>query len=101
MKLNRKLPRNGGGTGGWIDIRLLDESGGYAVVVELKTPDWDRMTGHRVRPDALRHARQLWRYINSELEDYDVTPSLDYPSSPSDIERKVEAILNERGVQAV
>ena len=91
------------GRRGRIDLRLVDEEEGHSVVVETKATDWDKMAPHRVRPNALRHARQLWRYIDAELEDRPVLPALVYPTEPSTPGRKkeIEAILHERLIQVV
>jgi hypothetical protein len=70
------------GRRGRIDLLLRDEEEGHSVVVETKATDWDSMAPHRVRPNALRHARQLWRYINAELEGGPVIPALVYPAEP-------------------
>ena len=91
------------GRRGRIDLRLVDEEDGHSVVVETKATDWDRMASHRVRPNALRHARQLWRYIDAELESRQVLPALVYPNEPDTPGRKkeIESILNERFIQVV
>lgn len=91
------------GKRGRLDIRWLDEEEGHVVVVELKATDWDTMADHRIRPNALRHARQTWRYIEAELKEYSVSPALVYPSSPTTPGRKeeVEAILHEQAIQVV
>lgn len=91
------------GKRGRIDLRLVDDEEGHSVVVETKATNWDRMAPHRVRPNALRHARQLWRYINAELQGGPVLPALVYPVEPETSGRKeeVEAILHERYIQVV
>lgn len=98
-----EAPSRWKGKRGRIDIRLFDAEEGYTVVVELKATDWDKMRPHRVRPNALRHARQIWRYIEAELRDNDVIPALVYPSPPESPGRKqeIEAILDERSIQVV
>ena len=91
------------GRRGRIDLRLVDDDEGHAIIVETKATDWDRMAPHRVRPNTLRHARQLWRYIDAELEDGAVLPALVYPAEPNTPGRKdeIEAILHERSIQVV
>jgi len=89
---------------GRIDIKLDQAEEGLAVVVELKATNWDKMSSYRVRPNALRHARQLWRYVESELaEGHDVIPAMVYPVEPQTPGRKeeIEAILNDLGIQVV
>jgi hypothetical protein len=77
------------GKRGRIDIRIVDEEEGISIVVELKATNWDMVAAHRIRPNVLRHARQIWRYIDTELNDnIDVVPALVYPSSPcSDVQK--------------
>jgi hypothetical protein len=91
------------GKRGRVDIRLKLEEDGQTVLVEIKATNWDRLKEHRVRPTALRHARQIWRYIEDHLSPLDVTPAIVYPSPPTIPGRKeqVEEILNERGIQVV
>jgi hypothetical protein len=91
------------GKRGRIDLRLVDTEEGHSVLVEIKASDWDRMAPHRVRPNALRHARQLWRYIDAELEGGPVLPAIVYPVEPETPGRKeeIEAILHERSIQVV
>lgn len=58
----------------------------------------------RVRPTAMKHARQIWRYIEAHLTPLeDVIPAIVYPSPPITAGRKeqVEEILNERGIQVI
>ena len=92
-----------GGKKGRIDI-LVEELGDFVSVIEVKASDWNRMAPHRVRPNALRHARQIWRYINREVDaGKDVCPGVVYREAPNDanIKGQVEGILNERGIQVV
>jgi hypothetical protein len=88
---------------GRIDIRI-DELEDFVSVVEIKATDWNKILPHRIRPTALRHARQQWRYIEKEVDDgIEVCPGLVYPQQPSDPERKngIEEILNSRMIQVV
>jgi hypothetical protein len=47
---------------GRIDIKIDD--GKDIAVVEIKATDWDRLKPGSIRSTALRHARQIWRYID-------------------------------------
>jgi hypothetical protein len=47
---------------GRIDIRIDD--GTDIAVVEIKATNWDRLKRGTIRRMALRHARQIWRYID-------------------------------------
>ena len=91
------------GKRGRVDIRLNLEEDGHVVIVEIKATDWDRLNEGRIRPTALRHAHQIWRYIEAHLSPLDVTPAIVYPSPPNTPSRKkqIEEILNERGIQVV
>ncbi len=91
------------GKRGRIDIKLHDSDEGHTVVVELKATNWNKIKGDRVRSNALRHARQIWRYIEAELRESPVLPAIIYPHIPKSIEKKeeVESILNERLIQVV
>jgi hypothetical protein len=91
------------GKRGRIDLRLVDREEGHSVLVEIKASYWDRMAPHRVRPNALRHARQLWRLVDAELEGGPVLPAIVYPVEPETPGRKeeIEAILHERSIQVV
>lgn len=91
------------GKKGRVDIRLIDAEEGHTIVAEIKATYWDVMKPHRVRPNALRHARQIWRYIEAELQSQPVLPALIYPSSPKTPGRKeqIEKILNDRLIQVV
>ncbi len=94
------------GKRGFVDLRLrlMDVEEGHAVLVEIKASDWDRMAPHRVRPNALRHARQIWRYIEPELlEERLVSPALVYPKESETPGRKeeIEEILHDQAIQVV
>ena len=88
---------------GRIDLRLIDLGEGHTILVEVQASNWDRMAPHRVRPNALRHARPIWRYIEAELIDRPVLPAIVYPSEPDTPGRKeeIEGILHERLIQVV
>ena len=55
------------GKRGRVDFRLKLAEDGHTVIVEIKATNWDRLKEHRVRPTTLRHARQIWRYIEDHL----------------------------------
>jgi hypothetical protein len=91
------------GKRGRVDLRLIDTEEGHTVLAEIKASNWDRMAPHRIRPNVLRHARQIWRYIEAELENQPVLPALVYPNEPATPGRKeeIESILHERLIQVV
>lgn len=73
-----------------------------SAIFEIKATNWDAIAPLRIRPNALRMARQLWRYMDAaiEVESQSVQAYLIFPSAPSDIyvRRVVEMILAERGI---
>lgn len=92
------------GKKGRIDIYVPEAGKGLVSVAEIKATDWDRIPEVRIRQNALRHTRQIWRYIEAELErGVAVSPGLIYPREPRKrgVKDLVEKILNERGVQCV
>ena len=91
------------GKRGRVDIRLNIEEDEHVVIVEIKATAWDKLKEHRIRPTALRHARQIWRYIEDHLSPLAVIPAIVYPAPPTTPGRKeqVDKILGERGIQVV
>jgi hypothetical protein len=98
-----ETPANWKGKQGRVDIRIDIPENHQIVVIEIKASDWDKMKPHRVRPNALRHVRQVWRYIEAYVSPRDVIPALVYPSTPKISGRKeeIEAILDENSIAAV
>ena len=98
-----EAPTQWKGKRGRVDIRLNLEEDGHIVIVEIKATNWDKLKEHRVRPTALRHASQIWRYIEDHLSPLDVTPAIVYPPQPTIPGRKeqVQEIMDERGIQVV
>lgn len=98
-----EAPTQWQGKKGRVDIRLAFPEKNMIVLVEIKATNWDAMRPHRVRPNALRHVRQLWRYIEADLDPMDVIPAIVYPAAPLDPVRKqeVERILGDHLIQTV
>ena len=98
-----EAPTEWKGKRGRVDIKLQLQEDGSVVIVEIKATNWDNLKEHRIRPTALRHSRQIWRYIEAHLTPLDVIPALVYPTPPVTSGRKeqIEEILNERGIQVV
>ncbi len=99
-----EVPTKRKGKSGRIDIRV-DELGDFVSIIEIKATNWNKILPHRLQQTAQRHARQVWRYIEKEVEKdgLDVCPGIIYPEEPSDagVKDLVEKILNDQGIQVV
>ena len=83
---------------GRIDI-VAHQDDGTKVVVETKATDWETMADYRVRPNVLRHIRQLMRYVYYFVDQgIGVHPALVYHQSPTNPERKQQ--VEEIGLEA-
>ncbi|MDY6989291.1 MAG: hypothetical protein SWQ30_14680 [Thermodesulfobacteriota bacterium] len=84
---------------------LVEELGDFVFVVEIKASDWDRMTEGNVVRNVRRQIRQIWSYVEAELELYDkqVSPGVISPKQPRDPERLrlIESLFNAEGIQVV
>ncbi len=91
------------GRSGRIDTHVqADEE--LVAVVEVKDSNWDAMAPKRVRPNARRYARQIWTYIESQLEDgRQVSPGIIFPKRPQVAGRReeVERLFDEEGIPVV
>jgi hypothetical protein len=55
---------------GRVDLLVVPHGGEVAaVVVEIKSTDWDALADHRVRPNLRSHLRQLQRYLDVYVAD--------------------------------
>ena len=73
-----------GGARGRVDI-WLDAEKNFAVVVEVKSTDWDRVRRRRVREYVRRHGLQLHEYLaGTDLLERDVSMHMVYPRAPVD-----------------
>lgn len=89
---------------GRIDIFVDDDSDdNHVAVVEIKASDWDKMKPKAIRRNAMRQVRQIWSYVDAqlELEGKEVSPGIIFPTRPSDPERlkTIETIFNDSGIQ--
>jgi len=88
---------------GRIDV-LIDTRDGSLTIIEIKSTDWDKIKQHRIRPNALRHIRQVIGYLMHFHErGRDVCLAVCYPSAPSSSRRRraIEDIFDEKRVQVV
>lgn len=91
------------GRRGRVDI-LVDPDESMVAVVEIKASDWDRMAAANVRRNVRRQVRQIWSYIESQLEQgKDVCPGIIFPERPNDLERLelIESLFEEEGIPVV
>lgn len=91
---------------GRIDIFVDDDSNeNHVAVVEIKASDWDKMKPKAIRRNAMRQVRQIWSYIDAqlELEGKEVSPGIIFPRRPSNPKRlkEIETIFNDSGIQVV
>jgi len=90
------------GRGGRIDVHV--RGGDNVAVVEIKASDWDRMSDRAVRRNVRRQIRQIWSYIESQLEDSgSVSPGVIFPKRPCDPARRslIEEIFYDDGIVVV
>lgn len=95
------------GRRGRIDVFVDDDDS--VSVVEIKHTDWDRMKPAAVRRNARRYARQLWQYIDSQLQGLgedkvrDVCPGIIFPNRPVDANRLklIEELFDAEGIPVV
>ena len=91
------------GNRGRIDI-FIEEQDMSRSIIEVKATDWDAMDDHRLRPNVLRHARQVMKYVYPFWNrGIDVCPGIAYPRAPSSPDRRqqIENALAERSIQVV
>ena len=96
------------GRRGRIDVHV-DVDDNLVAIVEIKNTDWDRMTPDAVRRNVRRQARQIWRYIESQLEGLgsderkEVCPGIVFPRRPTTPGRLelIEKLFEEEGIPVV
>ncbi len=93
------------GRKGRMDIHVHDEDENKLVAcVEIKASDWDKMTEKAVNKNVRRQIRQVWDYIESELEKgKEVSPGIIFPHRPKNKARMffIEKLFDEAGIPVV
>jgi hypothetical protein len=88
-----------------MDIHVQDEDEKELVAcVEIKASDWDKMTEKAVIRNVRRQIRQVWDYIDSELErGKEVSPGIIFPEHPKNKERMlfIEELFDKEGIPVV
>lgn len=91
------------GKGGRVDV-LVPIEDNFVAVVEVKDSDWDRMADKAARRNVRRQIRQVWDFIESQLEQgNDVAPGIVFPKRPTDPDRMklVEEMFEEDGIPVI
>ena len=91
------------GRRGRVDI-LVDPDQSMVAVVEIKGSDWDKMTERNVRRNVKRQTRQVWDYIESQLQaGKDVCPGIIFPTRPKAQDRLelIERLFSDEGIPVV
>ena len=94
---------NPNGRRGRVDVFVEDESE-LVAVAEIKASDWDAMTEAAVRRNVRRQIRQVWSYIDSQLDaGKDVSPGIIFPGRPSSPARleTIERLFEDEGIAVV
>lgn len=101
------------GRRGRVDIFVNDDDpNGCIAIVEIKASDWDIMTKRAVRRNIRRQIRQVWSYIESQIdgENYvstgehkSVSPGIIFSRKPNDVERlkMIEQLFIAEGIAVV
>jgi len=74
------------------------------AIAEIKDSDWNAMTSTAVRRNVKRQARQIWDYIESQLEmGKEVSPGVIFTKRPKDPDRinLIEQLFDEKGISVV
>ena len=90
------------GRTGRMDV-LVDQLGDHVAIYEVKATDWDRIRPANVRRNALRHQRQLLRYVDTYVNiGTSVSLGIIYPTAPvtPGLRAVVENVLEEGGTPA-
>ena len=98
-----KLITKPSGRKGRIDI-LVKSDETLVAIAEIKSSDLDAMTSTAVRRNVRRQTRQVWDYIESQLElGKDVSPGIIFTKRPKDYDRMnlIEQLFEDEGIQVV
>ena len=96
-KAQERVKLSSGGYGR-LDALIEGEDGSFSIV-EVKATNWGVTAERRVRPNTLRHARKVMKYVDPFWEQrLDVSPGIIHPQTPKSRARKlqIEAALANR-----
>ena len=91
------------GRKGRMDVFIKTEET-YVSIAEIKMSDWDVMTIKNLHRNVRRQIRQIWSYIDSQLEQKrDVTPGIIFSNRPKKNGRLdlIEQLFGEEGITVV
>ena len=91
------------GRKGRMDI-FVRSDGTSVVIAEIKASDWDAMTLIAIRRNVKRKARQIWDYIEAQLElGKEVSPGIIFPKQPKNSDRLnlIEQLFDAEGIPVV
>lgn len=90
------------GRRGRMDVYVSPDEGPVAVC-EIKASDWDAMTERNVKRNVRRQIKQIWDYIETELEKANVSAGIIFPRRPTIPGRlkQIEDLFNDEGIQVV
>jgi hypothetical protein len=94
--------RKRSGRRGRMDV-FVNADSALVAIVEIKSSRWDRIAVTAVRRNILRHARQLWEYLEPQLDaGRDVCPGIIFPRRPTSSRRLklIEDLFAEHGIAA-
>ena len=91
------------GRKGRVDVFVRSEED-IVALVEVKATDWDAMTPAAVRRNVRRQARQVWSYVETQLDlKKDVCPGIVFPRRPrvSGRLQLIESLFDEEALAVV
>jgi hypothetical protein len=102
---SEKNVKMAGNKKGRVDIFVEEIGDNLVSVVEIKNTDWDKIKPENIQRNVKRQARQIWKYIESQidLEGKEVSPGIIFPKLPMDSERLelIESIFGDEWIQVV
>jgi hypothetical protein len=101
--ISEKTVTKPSGQKGRMDIFVKSDET-LVAIAEIKNSDWNAMISTAVRRNVKRQARQIWDYIESQLEmGKEVSPGVIFPKRPKDPDRinLIEQLFEEKGISVV
>lgn len=74
------------------------------AIIEIKDASWDSMSSSAVKRNLRRYTKQIWNYIESQLETgKDVSPGVIFSSQPkdSDLLNLIEQSFDKEGISVI